>query len=56
MFLKGIGVSMDDAVALWKTEFMEGGKTAEEFEKQYSYNFRHQYGQAGARINYKPHA
>jgi len=56
LFLKGIGVSMEDALAFWRTEFMKGGKTGEEFEKEYSYNFKHQYGQEGSRINYKPHA
>jgi DNA primase large subunit len=56
LFFKGIGVSMDDALAFWQTEFMHGGKTAEEFEKQYSYNFKHQYGQAGSHINYQPYA
>ena len=35
---------------------MQGGKTAEQFEKQYTYNFKHQYGQAGSRINYSPYA
>ena len=56
LFLKGIGLSMQDALAFWRTEFMKGGKTGEEFEKQYTYNFKHQYGQAGSMIKYKPYA
>lgn len=56
LFLKGIGVSMEHALAFWQMEFAQGGKTAEEFEKRYAYNFKHQYGQAGARRNYQPHA
>ena len=56
LFFKGIGVDMQDALALWQAEFMQGGQTAEAFEKQYSYNFRHQYGQAGSHKNYQPHA
>jgi len=47
---------MEDALAFWKTEFMKGGKTEDEFEKKYSYNFKHQYGQEGSRKNYRPHA
>lgn len=53
MFLKGIGVRMDDAVAFWKTEFMKGGTTAEAFDKEHTYNFKHQYGQAGSRNDYR---
>jgi DNA primase large subunit len=56
LFFKGIGLSMEDALVFWRAEFMQGGKTAEEFEKQYTYNFKHQYGQAGSRINYSPYA
>jgi len=56
LFLKGIGLSMQDALAFWRTEFMKGGKTGEEFEKQYSYNFKHQYGQAGSHKNYTPYS
>jgi DNA primase large subunit len=56
LFFKGIGVTLDDVLVLWRTEFMKGksGMSADTFEKQYSYNFRHQYGQEGSRINYKP--
>jgi DNA primase large subunit len=56
LFLKGIGLTLPDALAFWKTEFMKGGKTAEEFEKQYTYNFKHQYGQAGSMKKYRPFA
>ena len=56
LFLKGIGLSMENALVFWKTEFMLGGKTAEAFDKQYRYNFEHQYGQAGSRIDYTPYA
>jgi DNA primase large subunit len=56
LFLKGIGLTLPDALVFWKSEFMKGGKTGEEFEKQYTYNFKHQYGQAGSMIKYKPYA
>jgi len=55
LFLKGVGVNMEDALAFWRSEFAKGGKTAEEFEKEHSYNFRHQYGHAGSRKNYSPY-
>jgi DNA primase large subunit len=55
LFLKGVGVTLEDALAFWRSEFAKGGKTPEEFEKQYGYNFRHQYGQAGSHKNYSPY-
>ena len=56
LFLKAVGVRLDDALAFWRREFMKGGKTAEEFDKQYKYNVRHQYGQEGCRANYAGHS
>ena len=56
LFLKEVGVRLDDALAFWKREFMKGGKTAEEFDKQYKYNVRHQYGQEGCHANYVGHS
>lgn len=54
LFFKAIGVTLDEVLVLWKREFMKGGMTDDMFQKQYSYNFRHQYGQEGSRIKYKP--
>jgi len=54
LFFKAIGVPLDEVLFLWRAEFMKGGMSADTFEKQYSYNFRHQYGQEGSRIKYKP--
>jgi len=56
LFFKGIGLSMEDALAFWQAEFMQGGKSAEQFERQYTYNFKHQFGQAGSRTDYHPYA
>ena len=56
LFLKAVGVNLDDALAFWRREFMKGGKTADDFDKQYKYNVRHQYGQEGCRANYAGHS
>ena len=52
LFLKGIGLSMADALLFWRKYFTN--VDGERFEKQYAYNIRHQYGQEGKRTNYKP--
>jgi DNA primase large subunit len=55
LFLKGIGLTLEDALRFWRTEFvkiMDG----EKFEKSYSYNVRHSYGKEGKRANYTPYS
>ncbi|EGW35754.1 uncharacterized protein SPAPADRAFT_131134 [Spathaspora passalidarum NRRL Y-27907] len=55
LFLKGIGLSVDEAVKFWSYQFTKSGVMSQEkFNKEYKYNIRHQYGLEGARINYKP--
>ncbi|CAI5759360.1 unnamed protein product [Candida verbasci] len=55
LFLKGIGLNVDEAIKYWSHQFTKGGSmTVDTFNKEYKYNIRHQYGLEGARINYKP--
>ncbi|XP_038057684.1 DNA primase large subunit-like [Patiria miniata] len=55
LFLKGIGLTLEQALTFWRSEFskiMDGDK----FEKQYSYNVRHSYGKEGKRTDYTPYS
>ncbi|ODQ81108.1 hypothetical protein BABINDRAFT_179698 [Babjeviella inositovora NRRL Y-12698] len=56
VFLKGIGLNVDEALKFWQDSFCNGagGMTSETFNKEYKYNIRHMYGLEGGRINYKP--
>lgn len=55
LFLKGIGLNVDEAIKFWSFQFTKNNNMSmEKFNKEYKYNVRHQYGLEGARINYKP--
>lgn len=56
LFLKGIGLSVDEALLFWSYQFTKGslGMGLEKFNKEYKYNIRHTYGLEGARTNYRP--
>jgi DNA primase large subunit len=53
LFLKGAGLSLDDAMAFFQRHFSR--ITGEEFQKQYAYNIRHMYGKEGKRADYTPY-
>ncbi|KAK9477588.1 eukaryotic and archaeal DNA primase, large subunit-domain-containing protein [Lipomyces japonicus] len=53
LFLKGIGLSVEEALIFWRQSFSE--ITDEKFSKEYRYNVRHNYGLEGSRKNYRPH-
>ena len=51
---QGIGLSLDSALAFWRTEFAKGGMPDDKFKKEHVYNIRHSYGKEGKRVNYTP--
>ncbi|KAI5122060.1 hypothetical protein M0805_006044 [Coniferiporia weirii] len=51
LFLKVVGLSVEEAVLFWRKAF--GGRlTDDKFNKEYKYNIRHSYGLEGKRTNY----
>ncbi|GAA5865207.1 hypothetical protein JCM8547_008313 [Rhodosporidiobolus lusitaniae] len=52
LFLKGIGLSVEEAIVFWRKSF--SSITDDKFNKEYRYNIRHGYGLEGSRKNYAP--
>ncbi|XP_050685534.1 DNA primase large subunit [Leptidea sinapis] len=53
LFLKGIGVTLEDSLRFWREEFTKIMEI-DKFEKQYAYNVRYNYGKEGSKKNYSP--
>ncbi|KAJ3726140.1 DNA primase large subunit [Lentinula raphanica] len=51
LFLKVLGLSIDEAIAFWRKSFA-GGPGSDKFDKEYRYNIRHSFGLEGRRMNY----
>lgn len=54
LFLKGIGVTIEDALRFWRDAFSKKTDGAA-FEKKYAYSIRHYYGKEGKQTNYTPY-
>ncbi|GAA98965.1 uncharacterized protein L969DRAFT_89018 [Mixia osmundae IAM 14324] len=52
LFLKGVGLSVDEAIVFWRRSFTS--MSADKFDKEHKYNIRHNYGLEGKRMNYPP--
>ena len=52
LFLKGIGLTVEEALIFWRKSFST--ITDDKFAKEYRYNIRHGYGLEGGRKNYAP--
>jgi len=55
LFLKGIGVTLEDAMRFWRAEFTKS-MPADKFDKQYAYGIRYNYGKEGKRTDYTPYS
>eukprot|EP00518_Triparma_eleuthera_P006325 CAMPEP_0182472074 /NCGR_PEP_ID=MMETSP1319-20130603/21493_1 /TAXON_ID=172717 /ORGANISM="Bolidomonas pacifica, Strain RCC208" /LENGTH=481 /DNA_ID=CAMNT_0024672703 /DNA_START=159 /DNA_END=1601 /DNA_ORIENTATION=- len=51
LFLKGAGMSMEESLLFFQNEFTKV-MSADDFNKNYSYNIRHMYGKEGKRQSY----
>ncbi|KAI9501632.1 eukaryotic and archaeal DNA primase, large subunit-domain-containing protein [Coemansia spiralis] len=54
LFLKGIGLGLQEALVYWRRAF--GNMTDDQFQKGYAYNIRHNYGMEGKRADYTPYS
>lgn len=55
LFLKGLGVTLEDSIRFWREEFCKK-IDPEKFAKSYQYNIEHNYGKRGSMVNYTPYS
>ncbi|CAH2248790.1 DNA primase large subunit [Pelobates cultripes] len=56
LYLKAIGLTLEQALQFWKMEFIKGKVDSEKFDKVYAYSIRHNYGREGKRTDYTPYS
>ncbi|KAG7333842.1 hypothetical protein KOW79_002249 [Hemibagrus wyckioides] len=56
LFLKGIGLTLDQALQFWRSEFVKGKVDTDKFDKAYAYSIRHMFGKEGKRTDYTPYS
>ncbi|CAF1108744.1 unnamed protein product [Adineta ricciae] len=57
LFLKGIGLSLDECMKFFRHEFVTNGQmNPAQFEREHVYNIRHAYGQEGKHTSYTPYS
>ncbi|CAN9499901.1 unnamed protein product [Ophioblennius macclurei] len=56
LFLKGIGLSLEQALQFWRSEFIRGKVDGDRFDKAYAYSIRHMFGKEGKRTDYTPYS
>ena len=56
LYLKGIGLPLEENLKMWRMEFSRGTIPVDKFEKEYAYNIRHSYGKEGKRTSYTPYS
>lgn len=55
LFLKGIGVTLEDSLRFWREEFSKT-MDPDKFDKTYAYGVRYNYGKEGSRTNWTPYS
>jgi len=55
LFLKGIGVTLEDSLRFWREEFTKNMEP-DKFDKAYAYGIRYNYGKEGSRTNWSPYS
>jgi DNA primase large subunit len=55
LFLKGVGLTLEESLELWKSEFSRA-PGAVNFDSHYAYSIRHNYGKEGRKTDYNPYS